>query len=165
MFGNKKRIEELLFHRKAVQIGYGNIKSYLDEFLLRFDKNRTGIKGVVLYGSMAKNKGRLTSDIDLLFITTDIDKTRQEIYKCESIIVQKACSKFFKSPYYDLPLSPIVLTDSEFENYAERDRINKGGFLCNVADDGIVLYDVNNQTSRYLNKLRLEPHERDMLIP
>ena len=62
-------------------------------------------------------------------------------------------------------LSTFVMQNGEFERVADMCCRNGGGFAYNYTDDGIVLCDANGRTKRYLEELRTEPHEKDMLIP
>ncbi len=62
-------------------------------------------------------------------------------------------------------LSTFVMQNGEFERVADMCCRNGGGFAYNCADDGIVLCDADGRTKTYLEELRTESHEKDMLIP
>ena len=153
-------------YKKGQPIGYKDVKDYLDRFLQYFDKANSGVTGIVLYGSIARGTGRTDSDIDLLFLTDNEGKTYREI--------EKAKNRIYTGEYADLlarrglpmvHLSTRIVQNGKFEQDIERSRRNKGGFAYNCADDGVVLCDADGRTKTYLEELRTESHEKDMLIP
>ena len=173
-----KKMKQLLGVNKSTGIGYKDVKPYLYQFLKSIDKERLGIECIALYGSIARGTGHVRvekpypninngSDVNLLFITkNDID------YKMHNEIVEKANQ--YEHPLRDLGLhrfSIYTITEDEFNDFAkvEYDGIKRngdsrrGGFMYNVADEGIVLYDADCRITKYLKHMQEEPHQKNLI--
>lgn len=170
------KMKQLLNANKSTGIGYKDVKPYLYQFLKSIDKERLGIECIALYGSIARGTGHVRaetypywngSDVNLLFITkNDLD------YKMHNEIVEKANQ--YEDPLRDLGLhrfSIYTITEEEFNDFAkaEYDGIKRngasrrGGFMYNVADEGIVLYDADCRITKYLKHMQEEPHQKNLI--
>ncbi len=145
-------------HKKGQPVGYNDVKDYLDSLISCID--RTGVTGVVLYGSIARGKGRKGSDIDLLFISENKSRTNQEVWQSKYNVPYMSFGDFLKNRRLD-----ISTINEKVVGLYELDEPGNKAFAYNIADDGVVLYDVDGQTRKYLDRLKSEPHEKDWLVP
>lgn len=86
-------------------------------------KNKFSIKGIILFGSLARGEFRMSSDIDMLIITHDNFK--------EEIMVRKLCRKKFNKNR----VNPIFLSEKELNKYEEK----KSDFYINILKEGLRL--------------------------
>ena len=165
--------------RHMAGYGYIEVKPYIHQFLESIDKEGLGIECIVLYGSIARRTGRHHSynvgelvfdpgsDVNLLFITKD-----ELNYKMHNELMDKADQ--YVNPLDELGLhcfSIYKITEDEFNEFAkvEHDGIKRngvsrrGGFMYNVADDGIVLYDADGRITKYLKHMQEEPHQKNLI--
>lgn len=151
-------------YKTGQKIGYNDIKDYLDRFLGNFDKSGSGVEGIVLYGSMARGEAHSRSDIDILFITKNTYKTYNEIYHAQESISPKEYANLLYKRGINTYLSPKIWNLGEIYEFAKLES-EHGGLIHNIADDGVILYDSDGQITKYIEKLRKEPHEKHMWIP
>ena len=165
---------------KPAGIGYITVEPYLDEFIESIDKERLGIDGIVLYGSIARGEGRKGrtlyssifdkegSDVNLLFISKD-----NSDYEMYNDVLEKADK--FRIPLEEEGLSnfsPRLMTWDEFNDYAKVEHegitrngtCRRGGFMYNVADEGKVLYDADGRITKYLKHMQEEPHQKRLFV-
>lgn len=145
-------------------IGYNDVKDYLDRLLRDFNGEKSGVTGVVLFGSVSRGEAGPESDIDLMFLTEDEKKTRDEIERCYQGISQQEYGQLLGDR--NLDLSPIIVKNSIFDNCKGiEQRRTRGGFTYNVADNGIILYDRDGRTKRTFDSIRSEPHIKNYFVP
>ncbi len=121
-------------------IGYKDYQNFLDVFVnLLSHYYRNKLLSVVVYGSVARNKARENSDIDILII---LEKAQAEYYKRTEEII-KILKKLRHTNEYNLLrkkgysayIKPIIFSKQET-------KANKYLFL-DIIEDGIILYDQN----------------------
>ena len=142
-------------HRKDQPVDYDDVKTYLDKFITGLD-TRLGITGIVLYGSVARGTAKTDSDINLLFITGDIRGTMEEICRRKNAMAEDF-RRFLASTKLHTYINDFVVDGYELKA--------RKPFGLSVANDGIILYDVDNQTQCYLSRLKAESKKKDWLYP
>ncbi|MEM2282710.1 MAG: HEPN domain-containing protein [Candidatus Hadarchaeales archaeon] len=109
-------------------------KEALDEFIRRI---RAGfgnrITGIYLYGSMAKGKAEVSSDIDVLLVYKDIDRT-ELLDKLSDLTFDLACK-------HGEVIEPIILPHDEF-----RRLVGRSPFLWEVLEHGRTIFEAESST-------------------
>jgi predicted nucleotidyltransferase len=85
--------------------------------------NHPEIEKIILFGSVARNKDKKNSDIDILVIAKDKDKVEDDIYN-------KSCKIYLNE---DIDISVILLS---IEDYKYNENSN---FIANVEKEGILI--------------------------
>lgn len=117
-----------------IQNTNNDIKHVVDHALSVFDKS---LEAVVLFGSYSRGDNTEESDIDILVVLNKSIKITRDIYNKWSALSNKISEKF-SVHFVNLP-----------------DHLDSlSGLWCEVSLEGMVLYDTNLRTSKFLLKLR-----------
>ena len=109
---------------------YPKIKAVIESLISKLtDAHISEIHSVILFGSYAKGTVTKTSDIDLLFIVTDIKKRQLR----ESI--ERECASYQYS--HNIKVSPLITNIAEFRKMLKAEELNVGK---EVREYGISLY-------------------------
>lgn len=107
---------------------FGKEKTMMEDIASEFvtELEKSGIKAIVLFGSVARGEVTEKSDIDLLLILEDDEKTKQKVSDFAKRFLDR----------YDVEIIPTFLSTEE-----SRRRFKKADkFILNVAAEGKVLY-------------------------
>lgn len=102
------------------------IKKLIDRYITELGKFGIDVSSVFLYGSYAKGKQKEYSDIDIAVVSPSFKK--MDIFERQEIL-SKAHHNFGE------PIEPIGLTPEQV--------INKQGFVREILENGIVVYNSN----------------------
>lgn len=100
------------------------IKKLIERYIAELGKFGVEVSRVFLYGSYAKGKQKEYSDIDIAIVSPSFKK--MDIFERQEIL-SKAHHNFGE------PLEPIGLTPEQV--------INKQGFVREILENGIVVYN------------------------
>ncbi len=106
------------------------LKNILKKLIKKLtEKHISKIQSIVLFGSYAKGKAVKDSDIDLLFIVSDMkDKNLREA-------IERECAGFQHS--HNVKVSPLITDGKEFKKMLKAEEMNVGK---DVREYGIALY-------------------------
>ena len=116
--------KEKLYRKEA------KLKNVLEKLIQKLtEKYISEIQSIILFGSYAKGKAVKDSDIDLLFIVSDIKnkELREDI--------ERECVSFQYS--HSIKLSPVITDPKEFRKMLKAEELNVGK---EVREYGIALY-------------------------
>ena len=106
------------------------LKNVLEELIKKLtEKYISEVQSIVLFGSYAKGKALKDSDVDLLFIVTDI---KNKELRAD---IERECASFQYS--HSVKISPIITDVKEFRKMLRAEELNVGK---EARDYGIVLY-------------------------
>ncbi len=124
-------LEELdILNKEGIYKKNPKIKSIVESLISKLTKEFiSNIHSIVLFGSYAKGAAVKASDIDLLFIITDLkNKPLRENIERESASYQNS---------YNVKVSPLITDIGEFKKMLKAEELNVGK---ETRDDGISLY-------------------------
>lgn len=106
------------------------LKAILDGIILKISKQITAsLHSIILFGSHAKGTATKSSDVDLLFIISDIkDRSAREK-------IDRECASYRNS--YNTRISPLITDMEEFKKMLKSEEINVGK---EAKEYGIALY-------------------------
>lgn len=106
------------------------LKNILNELILRLtERYISEIQSIILFGSFAKGKSLKNSDIDLLFIVSDI---KNKELRAD---IGRECASFQYS--HNIKIGPLISDVKEFKKMLKAEDLNVGK---EVREHGIVLY-------------------------
>ena len=109
---------------------YPKIEAVIESLISKItDIHISEIHSVILFGSYAKGTAAKTSDIDLLFIVTDIKKRQLR----ESIERESASYQYS----HNIKVSPLITNIAEFKKMLKAEKLNVGK---GAREYGIALY-------------------------
>jgi predicted nucleotidyltransferase len=119
-----------LFKAEQFYKKHTKLKTIIEELIEKLtDQFMSRIHSVVLFGSYAKGSAAKDSDIDLLFIVTDLkDKDVREA-------IERECAGYQYS--HNIRISPLIVDIAEFKKMLEAKDMNVGK---EIRKDGISLY-------------------------
>ncbi len=149
--GFNDTISELISGR----LEFLEIDEKLKDFIARFAENSGAfpfVKGIMLFGSVAKGTYNEYSDIDLLILTKS--KKSEDTGKIMKIITD------MKGEAYELMdkglpslLNPIFIDANDIASFRS--------FYLDIADYGVILYEDGNSLSSFIYSLKRKSHTRE----
>lgn len=143
-----KKIFELFSLERKLNLP-PKFRAALEEFVRKLKENlHEELISVVLFGSVAQDKARKESDLDILVITEDVEKTKK--------IVKNLFSEI--SGFYDKLIEDHIYDKQGFdEAYQEGNDL-----IINILKDGLILHDRDFYVP-YLKKPLPSPSEKYIL--
>ncbi len=144
-------ISEFIGKKLALMELEPTLREYIFSFVEQISKS-SEIRGVILYGSVAKGTSGKFSDIDL-FIMIEGDeqafyeKTARAAFENTEKIHKELLSKGIYSS-----ISPLILSLKRLSEFSP--------LFLDILDYGIVLYDRKNTADDFLSSLRKIKHKR-----
>lgn len=116
--------------KEEIYMKYPKIKAVIESLLSKLTNTYISeIHSVALFGSYAKGTAIRTSDIDLLFIVSDLkNKQLREEIERESASYQYS---------HNIKISPLITNIAEFKKMLKAEELNVGKY---IRDHGISLY-------------------------
>jgi len=127
----KHLLQELDIERKAELFNkYLKLKAIIEKLIPKLtDEYPSEILSIILFGSHAKETAIKQSDIDLMFIITDLkDKNLREA-------IERECASYLYS--YNIKISPLITNIEEFKKMLKAKGLNVGK---ETRDQGVSLY-------------------------
>jgi len=123
-------LQEVDLVRKEELYSNQKLKTILEEIIPKItNKITASLHSIVLFGSHAKGTATKSSDVDLLFIVSDIkDKTVRER-------IERECASYQHS--YNVKISPLITDIQEFKKMLKSKEMNVGK---ETKEYGIALY-------------------------
>lgn len=131
-------------------ISYTTYQEYLNVLLAELKSAfGKGLLGLVLLGSIARGKGRLDSDLDILLVHNLVRKEAEEKYSEVRMMMRKSeAHKNLLAQNIRPIIAPLLVTVSEL---SENPLI-----LLDIIDHGIVLYDYNRTIKKLFEKMKVK---------
>ncbi len=119
-----------LARKEELYKGHQKLKTILEEIIPKITNQITSsLHSIILFGSQAKGTATKSSDIDLLFIVSNIkDKAVRET-------IERECASYQYS--HNVKISPLITNMEEFKNMLKSKEINVGK---EAKEQGIPLY-------------------------
>ena len=110
----------------VVDVTYANAVAQLKDRLVKELGDK--VESIILYGSVAKNTANEESDIDILIVTREYDRS----------LYDKISKIRTRIDIENNTLTALVhVTTEELERYAKLD----SPFMKSIAEEGVILYD------------------------
>jgi predicted nucleotidyltransferase len=144
-------INEYVKKQLVLQHLESSVKDYIYSFVNESSK-APQLKGVILFGSMAKGNYNKFSDIDL-FMMIDGDERAfyEKVIKGVINEIEKKRKALVDGGWY-LRISPLIMSLTRISRFTP--------IFLDVLDYGITLYDRDNTANDFLNSLRKIKHKR-----
>ena len=119
-----------MLYSKKSENGNQKLKAILEDILSKITNQITSsLHSIILFGSHAKGTATKSSDIDLLFIVSNIkDKSVRDT-------IERECASYQHS--YNVKISPLITNMEEFKKMLKSKEINIGK---EAKEYGIALY-------------------------
>lgn len=110
------------------------------------------VKGVVLFGSVAKGDWNKYSDIDLFIVVNENELAFYNgIFKAAIDKMETKHRQLIDKDLY-LDINPLIISIPRLNDFSS--------VFLDVLDYGIVLYDIDGTMEKFLNSLRMIRHKR-----
>lgn len=142
---SKEVINELIGRRvRYLRLGK-EIKGYINEFVSNAASDRN-VRGLLLFGSVAKNTFGRYSDIDIM-VLVNVEDALGYLNKINKAIkdAEPARENLVGKGLY-LRISPLVLSTSEFDNFRS--------IYINFVEEGIILFERMDSLTDFLNNIK-----------
>lgn len=137
---NSKKMYDYLYYKPLIHKFLADIK----------DKYKDNLVSVVLFGSIARGKGRKESDIDLLVI---LDDTSDVYYNRLKPLVDIEL-KIRESPVYERYIKEGVMPCFSYLVFSLKEAEGNHYVFLDMVEEAIILYDKNNYFKKRLSFLR-----------
>lgn len=147
-------IEELA-GRKSILLSLNqDLVDYITKFVALLER-RKGVKGVVLFGSIAKGTATRYSDIDLFIIVEGKLGDYYDYAHTDIISLSEHRQDLVQKGVFNY-LSPTIVSIEDLNEFKP--------LYLDVADYGIVLYDPEGIVEGFMKKMKAIPHRREQTI-
>lgn len=127
-----------LFHAERRLELQPEFRATMEEFVRKLKKKlKHSLVSIILFGSVAKKKAEIDSDVDLVIITDNLSKAKKK---------SKESIEEMTDIYFNV-IQEHVFTKKKFKEMFEKG----SDFIINILKDGIILYD-DGFYKDYLNK-------------
>lgn len=143
---SREAIHELLGKKVAYLVLKQEIRSYINEFVGETASNRD-VKGVMLFGSVARNSYSSYSDIDLLIV---LNGRALEHFESINDLIEGV--DHLRKPLMKLGLhlriNPMLLSEKDLHSFRP--------IYIAFAEEGIVLYEKNEVLTNFISEVKRE---------
>jgi predicted nucleotidyltransferase len=143
---SREAIHELLGRKVAYLVLKPEIRSCINEFVGQIASNRD-VKGVMLFGSVARNSYSSYSDIDLLIV---LNGRALEHFESINDLIESV--DHLRKPLLKLELhlriTPMLLSEKDLHSFRP--------IYITFAEEGIVLYEKNEVLTNFISEVKRE---------